>query len=229
MLVRLSHGLLRVLTKILLLEDDLLFAETLIDLLEEEEYEITHAPNGQSALNFTFTQKFDIYLFDINVPLIDGITLLKELRSSTDYTPTIFLTSHNNKEVLTRAFNSGADDYIKKPFDNDELLLRIEAILRRIQKNIPQCIALLCHDKIHKSFTYNDIELSLSKKEYQLLLLFVLNINNTVPKEMIIEELWCNSQTYSDGAIRVYINKLKQLLPNMKIENIRGIGYKLIS
>ena len=227
MLVKLSLGLLRVLTKILLLEDDMLFAETLIDLLDDEGYEITYAPNGQTALDFTFTHKFDIYLFDINVPLINGITLLQELRSSSDNTPTIFLTSHRDKDILSKAFSSGADDYLKKPFDNNELLFRIEAILRRTQKDIPNCIALLCHDKIHKSFSYNNILLNLSNKEYQLLLLFVHNINKVVPKEMIIDRLWSNSQTHSDGAIRVYINKLKQFLPDIKIENIRGIGYKL--
>ncbi len=214
------------LSKILLLEDDLLFAETLIDLLEEEGYEVTHAPNGQASLDYSFKTKFDLYLFDINVPLINGLTLLKELRLASDNTPTIFLTSHKNK--LKEAFINGADDYIQKPFDNDELLLRLEALLRRTKKNVPECISLLCHDKTYKRFFYNKEPLELSKKEYGLLVVLVLHVNNPVPKEIIVNELWNSSETASEGAIRVYINRLKQVLPEMVIENIRGIGYKLV-
>lgn len=226
---KLSHGLLRVSTKILLLEDDLLFGETLTDLLEEESYEITHVPNGQSALDATFSTKFDIYLLDINVPLIDGVTLLSELRLAEDNTPAIFLTSHKDKEMLTKGFDSGADDYLTKPFDNDELLLRIKSLLRRTNKTPTKCIGLLCHDKVHQSVAYDGVELDLSKKEYQLLLVLMQHVNKAVPKEIILDELWNNSDSGSEGAIRVYINRLKQLLPEMKIENIRGIGYKLVS
>jgi len=229
MRVKLSLGLLRALTKLLLLEDDLLFGETLVDLLEEEQYEVTYTPNGQAALDAIFNNKFDIYLLDINVPIINGITLLKELRDADDKTPTIFLTSHKDKEMLKKGFHSGADDYLTKPFDNDELLLRIEALLRRAKKDTKECISLLCHEEKYKRFTYDGKELELSKKEYELLLVLLQHVNKPVPKELIFSELWSMSETPSDGAIRVYINRLKQLLPQMKIENIRGIGYRLVS
>lgn len=225
----LSTGLLRVLIKVLLLEDDLLFAETLVDLLEESGFDVTHSPNGQSALDTTFSQKFDLYLLDINVPLIDGITLLKELREANDNTPTIFLTSHKDKEVLKNSFVSGADDFITKPFDTDELFFRINALLKRVKSNKVECIGLLCHDDTLKRISYNNAELELSKKEYDLLLLLMQHVNNTVPKELILDELWSSSESGSDGAVRVYINRIKQLLPHMSIENIRGIGYKLVS
>ncbi|MCK4974936.1 MAG: response regulator transcription factor [Sulfurimonas sp.] len=215
--------------KVLLLEDDLLFAETLVDLLEESGFDVTHSPNGQSALDTTFSQKFDLYLLDINVPLIDGITLLKELREANDNTPTIFLTSHKDKEVLKNSFVSGADDFITKPFDTDELFFRINALLKRVKSNKVECIGLLCHDDTLKRISYNNAELELSKKEYDLLLLLMQHVNNTVPKELILDELWSSSESGSDGAVRVYINRIKQLLPQMSIENIRGIGYKLVS
>ena len=224
-----SHGQSRVSIKILLLEDDQLLAETLVDLLEDEDFEVNHVPNGQEALNTIFKEKFNLYLLDINVPLIDGLTLLKELRDSGDNTPAIFLTSHADKEMLRNGFLSGADDYITKPFDNDELLLRIKAILRRNKPKKIQCIGLLCHDEIHKRILYDKKELELSKKEYELLLLLMAHANAPVPKELILDELWSSCESGSDGAVRVYINRIKQLLPQIKIENIRGIGYKLVS
>jgi len=215
--------------KVLLLEDDVLFGDTLVDLLEESDMDVTHTTNGQMALDTTYKQKFDLYLLDINVPLINGITLLKELREANDETPTIFLTSHKEKEMMINSFKSGADDFITKPFDTDELLFRIDAILKRYKKTDIDCINLLCHDEVHKCIFYNNAELELAKKEYQLLLLFMSHVDKVVPKELIINELWNSSESASDGAIRVYVNRLKQLLPNMSIENIRGIGYRLVS
>lgn len=229
MLERLLVGLLRVSIKILLLEDDLLFAETLIDLLEDSDYEVVHSPNGQKVLDITYEEKFDIYLLDINVPLIDGITLLKELREANDKTPAIFLTSHKDKEMLSKGFLSGGDDYITKPFDSDELIFRIEALIRRTKKDNLESVGLLCHDELHKKISYNGRDLELSYKEYQLLLLLMRHVNNNVPKELIISELWSASESGSQGAIRVYVNRIKQLLPELEIQNIRAIGYKLVS
>ncbi|NPA59918.1 MAG: response regulator transcription factor [Epsilonproteobacteria bacterium] len=216
-------------SKILLLEDDPLFGESLVDLLEDSGFEVTYVLNGQDALDAVFNKKFDIYLLDINVPLIDGVSLLKELRDANDITPTIFLTSHKDKEMLHKGFLSGADDYITKPFDTDELIWRINALLKRVSKTKFECINQLCHDEIHKSISYKNKELELSKKEYILLLLLMKHVNKTVPKELIMDGLWSLSESGSDGAVRVYINRIKQLIPEFKIENIRGVGYKLVS
>jgi len=217
-----------VLSKILLLEDDTLFAETIVDLLEEESYEVSHFANGQDALDATYESKFDAYLLDINVPLIDGISLLDELRNVKDNTPTIFLTSHKDKNILKKCFLSGADDFLTKPFDSDELIWRLKALLKRVYTEQPSQIGKLKHDRVHKSISYDDIDLELSNKEYLLLVLLMQHLNASVPKELIFDELWSSSEGGSDGAIRVYINRLKQLLPEMKIENIRGVGYKLV-
>jgi DNA-binding response OmpR family regulator len=215
--------------KILLLEDDLLFAETLIDLLEEEGYIVKHSPNGQDALDATFQEQFDLYLLDINVPLISGTSLLKELRDADDETAAIFLTSHTEKQKLQEGFLSGCDDYMTKPFDMQELLFRIKALLKRTQQVIPETIGDLCHDEKHKTIYYKEDKLELSQKEYGLLLLFMQHVNETVPKELILNELWSSSESGSDGVVRVYVNRLKQMLPDVKFENIRGIGYRLVS
>lgn len=214
--------------KILLLEDDHLFGETLVDLLEEEGYEVVHTTNGESALDAIYTQKYDLYLLDINVPLINGTTLLGELRASDDTTPAIFLTSHKDKETLTLGFKNGADDYLTKPFDMDELLLRIEALIKRSQKYEAKSVGKLSHDHFHKRILYDNEPLELSQKEYQLLVLLMNHANAPLTKEYILGELWSHSQGGSDGAIRVYINRLKQVLPDLLIENIRGVGYKLV-
>lgn len=214
--------------KILVLEDDPLFGETLIDMLEDEEFNVTLAPNGQAALDATFNGSYDLYLLDINVPLIDGVTLLKELRASDDETPAIFVTSHKEKEMMQKGFLNGGDDYIIKPFDNDELLLRINALLRRFRKKTKECQCDLCVDNLHKTITYKSKELELSKREFEVLSLLITHANSVVSKEMIIDELYNVSEGGSEGAIRVYINRIKQLLPELQLENIRGIGYKLV-
>jgi len=229
MRVKQSTGLLRVSIKILLLEDDLLFGETVVDLLEDEGYEVSHSTNGQDALDAIYEDKFDLYLLDINVPLINGLSLLKELREAEDATPAIFLTSRKDRESLEEGFVNGGDDYITKPFDMDEMLLRVKAVLRRSRKIESKRIGDFSYDEVHKTIHYKDETLLLSQKEYGLLLLFLKHYNEVLPKELIIDTLWSSAEGGSDGALRVYINRLKQLLPTLTIENVRGIGYKLVS
>ncbi len=215
-------------SNILLLEDDLLLGETLEDLLDEEGYALTWCKNGQEALDASFNTNFDLYLFDINVPLINGLTLLDELRSADDMTPAIYLTSHQEKSVMQEGFENGADDYVKKPFDSDELLLRIRALLRRTQSRTKACVGALSIDPDRYVIYENNEELSLSKKEYTLLSLLMESGGKTVSKEMIIDALWPHNASVSDGSIRVLINRLKQELSSAEIQNVRGIGYRLV-
>lgn len=211
--------------KVLLLEDDTLFAETLIDFLEESEFEVMHAINGEVALELTYKEKFDIYLLDINVELIDGISLLKDLRQADDITPAIYLTSHNDKSILEKAFSAGCDDYMKKPFDLDELLWRINAkVKKRVTTKNMNKFQIDEHEIL-----FEGKPLALSISEYKVLRLLLLNQDEVVTKELIENELWSASQTQSSGAIRVYITRIKQLIPSEYIENIRGVGYKFLS
>ncbi len=213
---------------ILLLEDDLLLGESLQDFLEEEGFDVALCRNGQEALNLSFERQFDLYLLDINVPLINGLDLLKDLRDADDVTPAIYLTSHQDKSVMMNGFESGADDYLKKPVDMDELLVRIAALLRRT-KGAQECtVGALCLDDAHKSITFNGKRLELTVKEYQLLALLMRHAGKVVTKEMITEELWSASETVSEGAVRVYINRLKSELGTEMIENVRGVGYRLV-
>ncbi len=213
---------------ILLLEDNQLFAQSVDDLLSDSGYSVTCCFDSNDALNQTYSNQFDLYLLDIKVPQLSGTRLLRELRASGDTTPAVFITSYKQKDMLQHGFASGCDDYIRKPFDNDELLLRIQALLKRTMGENTQYIENFCHDKKHKQIYMNSQELSLKPKEYLLLALLIKNNQKIVTNEMIADTLWMHNEDISKGAIRVYINRIKRIIGHQKIQNIRGIGYKLV-
>ncbi len=213
-------------TKILLLEDDEVLSESLIELLESENFDITHVKNGQEAIDITYENRFDIFLFDVNVPLIDGFELLKSLRESGDKTPTIFLTALDDIASLAKGFEVGADDYIKKPFDFDELLIRIKALLKKryntYQKEINVDNFRFVIEK-EELYLKNDF-IALPPYELKLTHLFFKNLDKTLTKEYISEEIG-NDKEISYGSLRVHINKLRKI--GLPITTVKGIGYRL--
>jgi DNA-binding response OmpR family regulator len=210
---------------ILLLEDDRLFNETLQDFLEEEGYALHYALDPYTALDLAYEHIFDLYLFDVNLPYESGFDLLRKLRESGDSTPTIFITSRSDKESLKEGFVTGGDDYLKKPVDLDELLLRIEAVLRRQVRSREIVIGDYRLDSKKKKLYLKGEEIELPGKVIALLLLLIASRGEIVSSEEIKDRLWPASQEASDGSIRVYIAKLKKLFPDA-IENIRGVGYR---
>jgi DNA-binding response OmpR family regulator len=215
--------------KVLVLEDDELFSATLEDFLDDEGFEVDIANDGEECLDLNYSKNYDLYIFDINVPKINGLDLLSQLRSSKDLTPTIFLTSYKDKDTLHQGFKNGCDDYIKKPVDLDELLFRIKALLKRNNKRFEPI-------KINDEFSFDsqgkrlfkenkDVKLPL--KVAELLQLFLEEKNNVVTKEMIASRLWSVDEEYSEGSIRVYVNNLKKVLGKDFIINLKGIGYKV--
>ena len=214
--------------KILLLEDDTILAETLIELFEAEEYEIVHANNGEKVLEYTYNQNFDIYLFDVNVPNIDGFELLKQLRSSGDTTPTIFLTALNDIKSFTKGFDVGADDYVKKPFDFDELIVRIHSLLKKQYKTYSNNVYLndFKYNTEKNELYHKENFIALSAYELKLTQMFFKNIDKTLSKDFLLDELSYNKEI-SDGSLRVYINKLRK--HNLPIQTIKGVGYRLSS
>jgi DNA-binding response OmpR family regulator len=216
-------------TKILLLEDDLLFRETIEDFLEEEGYVIDLASDFDEALDKSYDNKYDLYILDINLPTSSGIELLKALRDSGDNTPSIFLTSNQTKDKLAEAYDSGADDYIKKPVDLDELLFRVHAILKRTKpiSNIYNFSDNIYFDMELKRLYIDNSDYNLAPKASELLELLINKIGTIVTKDMIIDYLWASGEEFSDGAIRVYINSIKKALGKDRVSNIRGIGYRL--
>ncbi|CAA6825784.1 MAG: DNA-binding response regulator [uncultured Sulfurovum sp.] len=210
--------------KILVLEDDKLFNDTLEDFLEEEGFEVSTALDPYSALDITYEEKFDLYLFDVNLPYETGFSLLKQLRDAGDVTPTMFLTSRDDKVSLTQGFDVGADDYMKKPIDLDELLLRIRALLRRQIRAEKVQVGSYCLDSSAKELSLNGKVIKLGGKTMDLFLLLLHAKGEVVSLQTIEERLWHTNEESSLGAVRVYVTTLKKYFPN--IENIRGVGYR---
>lgn len=135
--------------KLLILEDNALLLNTLEDFLSENDYTCVLVQNGKEALKRCYEEKFDLYLLDVKVPEMNGFDFLRELRASGDRTPAIFVTSLNDQESLTQGFTLGGDDYIKKPFDLGELLLRIRAILTRAKGIVDDWLVIDEHYKLN--------------------------------------------------------------------------------
>jgi len=212
--------------KILLLEDDKVLSETLIELLESEDFDVTHIEDGELALDATFDESYDLLLLDVNVPFINGFELLKSLRDTENETPAIFITALSDIESLSRGFEVGADDYIKKPFDFDELIVRINALLRKTYNTYLQQIKLneFTFD-IQKDELYKDDKfIKLSPFELIITKLFFKNIDNTILKELILEELG-QGKEMSEGSLRVHIAKLRKI--GLPIQTIKGVGYRV--
>ena len=212
--------------KLLLLEDDKLFNETLQDFLEEEGFSVDTALDPYTVLDLTYSKTYDLYLFDVNLPYENGFDLLGKLRESQDVTPAIFLTSREDKASLHEGFGVGADDYMKKPVDLDELLLRIEAVLRRqIRQKYVQVGEYRLESMSKTLYDTSGNELNISKKAVDLLLLLLEAKGELVSMETIKDRLWASGQQASDGALRVYVTQLKKYFPEA-IVNVRGLGYR---
>jgi len=206
--------------RILLLEDDELLAQTLVELLSENSYEVDLAVDGDEAAELSYENKYDLYIFDINVPEINGLDLLEALRGANDMTPTIFTTALSDMNSIARGFEVGADDYLKKPFFPQELLIRVDAKLS-VKNTL---------------FIYNDLEydaktnilkkdgkmISLGEVQERLFKIFIENIGGVLDKEILLSCLEHPSPT----ALRVAITKLKQTT-GLNIQNLRGVGYTL--
>ncbi len=209
--------------KILLLEDDSLLAQSVIDELEDVGYSVTWAEESDSVIDISYDERFDLYLFDVNVPGINGFELLKSLRESGDQTSTIFMTSRNQVEDLREGFGVGANDYIKKPFDLDELLIRIASKLpqhkaSQLSKDFaidPESYRLTCKGK----------ESKLPPREFELIHYFIAHQDQLLPTDSIINEI--SEATISIATFRTYIKNLKRYIEGCAlIENVKGVGYR---
>ena len=218
--------------KVLLLEDDHVLNETVTEFLEDNGYEVVSVMDGYEAEEIIYEKDFDILLLDVKVPSMSGFDLLKEIRERGVKTPAIFITSLNSIDDLTRGYDSGCDDYIKKPFVLKELLIRVEALIKRKffhTKNSVLTINDTTTYDIDANILYVDgEEQSLNKKESKLLKLFLQNSNQVISHDRIYDELWGYDEVYSESALRTYIKNLRKIVGKESIVSIKKQGYKFI-
>jgi len=214
--------------KILLLEDDEILSETLIELFESENFEIVHVKDGEEALDATFVQSFDLFLLDVNVPFLNGFDFLKSLRDSGNMTPSIFITALSDVRSLSKGFDVGADDYIKKPFDFDELLIRIKALLKKQYHTYANEIRVNnFRFVIEKNELYIGANfIPLPPYELHIVRLLFQNLNKTLLKDILLNSLNEGKET-SEGALRVHIARLRKV--GLPITTIKRVGYRLTS
>ena len=218
-------------SRILLLEDDITLNETVSEYLVELGYKVDVVEDGQEALEWMYENAYDIFLLDVKVPSLNGFDLLKEARSRGIQTPAIFITSLNAVDDLSHGYESGCDDYIRKPFELKELAVRVDSILKRdfFHKKRSERVEIGegCYYDIEKNSLYIDEkEQSLNKKEAKLLKLFLQNQEEILSHEKIYDALWDYDETYSEASLRTYIKNLRKLLGKEKIVSIKKQGYK---
>ena len=217
--------------RVLLLEDDISLNETIKEFLEDEGYCVDSVEDGEEALVKMYEKSFDIFLLDVKVPTMNGFDLLKEARDRDIITPAIFTTSLDSLEDLSQGYDSGCDEYIRKPFALKELKIRMENLLKRdfFHNNSSDEI------KIDKSSYFDiknnllfidDDEQSINKKESMLLKLFLQHQDEVLSHERIYDSLWNYDESYSEASLRTYIKNLRKLLGKEKIVSIKKQGYK---
>ena len=223
--------------RILLAEDDSNLGILLKNYLTAKNHETSLYINGIQALEAFHNKSFDICILDIMMPEMDGITLAREIRLLNPEIPLIFLTARNQQEDILEGFRSGADDYITKPFSMEELIYRIEAILRRTsgtasgKKEEFYSIGQYHFDPLKQILSFKEQLVKLTTKESELLELLCRNENLILERNYALKTIWIDDNYFNARSMDVYISRLRKYLgkdPSVKIVNVHGRGYKLI-
>jgi len=223
--------------RILLAEDDPNLGMLLQNYLAIKEYDPVLAADGAQAMKLFRKEKFALCLLDVMMPEMDGFTLAKEIRAIEPNIPVIFLTAKNLKEDVIEGFRSGADDYITKPFSMEELVYRIEAILRRSVKREPEAsqdqymIGEFTFEVSRQTLTHKGESQKLTTKESELLQLLCRHRNEVLERNFALKSIWIDDNYFNARSMDVYITKLRKYLkkdPAVEILNIHGKGYKLL-
>lgn len=220
---------------ILLAEDEPALGQIIKESLESKEFEVFLAENGTQALELYEQHSPDILVLDVMMPIKDGFTLAREIRDTDDTTPIIFLTAKSQTKDVVNGFELGGNDYLKKPFSIEELIVRINALLKRkkdearILDDIQIGAYVFNHNK--QRLTCNEHDYSLTHREASLLLHLYKQRNNVLDRTFILNKLWGDDDFFNARSMDVFISKLRKKLQHdttIQIVNVRGYGYKLI-
>ncbi|MBL4745340.1 MAG: response regulator transcription factor [Flavobacteriaceae bacterium] len=218
--------------KILLAEDEPSLGQIIKESLETRNFKVDLCINGQLALDQYHRNLPDILVLDVMMPLKDGFTVAKEIRKIDAQIPIIFLTAKSQVKDVVHGFNIGGNDYLKKPFSMEELIVRIQALLTR-KPSIEKTLQLgeYQFDNTKQTLTYNHISQELTHRESDLLYHLYQSKNKVLERGYILNKLWGNDDFFNARSMDVFISKLRKKLQKdekIKILNIRGVGYKLI-
>ena len=220
---------------ILLAEDDKNLGVILKKYLEAKDIPVTLCANGEEALQAFKDGNFNFCIFDVMMPLMDGFTLLTEVKKIDKRVPIIFLTAKTTQKDVIEGFNLGADDYITKPFSMDELLMRIHAVFKRASYDAPTpttfTLGSYTFDAPRHLLIKGDTSRKLTSKEADLLLLLCENMNETLERTTALNKVWYEDSYFNARSMDVYITKLRKFFkdePNVELVNVHGIGFKLM-
>lgn len=221
---------------ILLCEDEESLGMLVREYLEAKGYSAELFLDGEAGYRAFMKKKYDMCLLDVMMPKMDGFALAKEIRLVNSEVPIIFLTAKNLKEDILEGFKLGADDYLTKPFSMDELVYRMEAILRRVktkdQKNVTRFqLGKFIFDSQRQVLIYEDSQTKLTTKESELLTMLCVHMNEVLERDLALKTIWMEDNYFNARSMDVYITKLRKLLkadPEIEINNVHGRGYRLI-
>jgi DNA-binding response OmpR family regulator len=218
----------------LLAEDDESLGMLMKDFLLAKGFDVELCNNGKKAFDTFSKRDFDICILDVMMPEKDGFTVAKEVRMVNKHIPIIFLTAKSMKEDIIEGFNKGADDYITKPFNTEELLVRIQAVMRRMRPANEDAeqfqIGLYHFNYKNQQLEFKGEHQKLTTKEAELLKLLCVNQNDILDRNFALKAIWHNDTYFSSRSMDVYVTKLRKFLkddPKVQIINIHGKGFKL--
>jgi DNA-binding response OmpR family regulator len=222
--------------KVLLVEDEQTLAMIIKDTLTDQGFEVVWAADGLEGLKSYFAQKPDVLIADIMMPKMDGFELVEKIRQSDKYLPILFLTARSAIKDVVAGFELGANDYLKKPFNMQELIVRIKALVNRAFVESKESdrfeIGDYIFDSMNQKLLYSGLEQQLSHRESEILKRLCINRNNVVDTKNILLDLWGDDSFFNSRSLHVFITKLRAKLSKddrIRIINVRGIGYKLLS
>lgn len=222
---------------ILLCEDDENLGMLLREYLEAKGYKVELCADGELGYKAFRENRYDLAILDVMMPKMDGFTLAREMRMQNPDVPIIFLTAKNLKEDILEGFKLGADDYLTKPFSMDELVYRMEAILRRVkgknQRNVVRYqLGKFVFDVQRQILSDGDNQTKLTTKESELLTLLCAHANEVLERELALKTIWIDDNYFNARSMDVYITKLRKHLrddDSIEINNVHGKGYRLIA
>ncbi len=222
-------------TMVLLVEDEAFLGQIVKDSLEVRGYQVVHAPDGAQGLHLFERHQPDVVVLDVMMPHLDGFALAGRIRELSPTVPIIFLTSRSQTVDVVKGFELGGNDYLKKPFSMDELIVRVKALLNRLPARPaalePCAVGRYTFDPRKQQLTLDGRSVSLSHRESELLHRLYQQRNQVLERSAVLRELWGDDNFFNGRSLDVFITKLRGYLredPQVQIVNIRGLGYKMI-